>query len=177
MTVAPDVLRRAGIERIYRIHEVADPAAGAEWSVDVPGDDVWLVHTVSFRLVTSGAGGNRLPRLIADDGTIDWLTLAARNQQGVSASRTYTFVEGYGESYAIVDLDTSMLPAGGVLLQPGWGLRTVTNGIESGDQYSRVRLAITEAGARGLASEIAYELFRLLERARIGAGASVEELV
>lgn len=111
----------------------ANPAAVAEASVTVPAGETWQLQSVDLTLVTSVTAGNRRVALVIDDGANIVAKIVAAVDQAASLTVEYVFA-GAGENAAV---------RGGVLLEPlpaftlgpGWRIRTITTGMQAGDDY------------------------------------------
>jgi hypothetical protein len=127
-----------------KIVKVADPAAGAEFALTAPGNGLWRVLSVGFRLVTSAVVANRTAALVADDGTDIFFRTNASLQQAASLTVDYGAFAGASSGGFAGVAGLSPLIQDGVWLQPGWRLRTVTGAIDATDQYSRIVALVEE---------------------------------
>ena len=120
------------------------PAAGAEISETVPTLARWLLLTFRFVLVTSVTVANRYPQLLIDDGVNPVMQIDG--QRVIPASSTFGLNFGAGvpfrQSPGNVN-DTLALPVP-IKLLPGWRIRTSTNLIQAGDQYSTPQYVVEE---------------------------------
>lgn len=120
-----------------------DPAAGAEISETVPAGARWQLICLHATLVNSATVANRLPSLVVDDGTtiyyrsIDTGSLTASNTYPISWS-------AYGGvAQAAVRMAGAPIPAN-LLLTAGHRMRTITNGIDSGDNWGAPQYVVEE---------------------------------
>lgn len=133
-----------------RIERLASPAAGAEFSLICNDDGPWRVLALSFTFVTSAAVANRAVRLIADDTTTEYLRTRALGTQAAGLTHVYSGFEGSPGAAVLGNTMGLIWPAHGVLLMPGWRLRTSTDLIDVADQYSVIAALIhVYPGGRG----------------------------
>ena len=132
---------------LQRVATVANPAAGADWSITVPAGAQWLLQSVNAQLVTSATAGTRIPSLVITDNAAHVVfTGVASLSQAASLTYTYSWSPGAVASPAGSTSVSGPLPAL-LRLQPGWVIKTVTQGIQAGDQWSAISLAIQELAA------------------------------
>ncbi|HEY5985050.1 MAG TPA: hypothetical protein VIV12_01520 [Streptosporangiaceae bacterium] len=135
---------------------VADPAAGADWSVRIPVAESWLVQGLTATLVTSAAVANRAPRLeVTDEGVI-----ISRFQPGraPAASQTvrWSLVTG-GPSAA--NTNSTIGTWGGpteLLIHPGRTLQVITENIDVADQWLAIALDVIFELNRGAGAAKRY---------------------
>lgn len=99
--------------RVRRIALGATPAAGADWSVTVPGGFIWRVISAYASLVSSAAAGQRMPRLQISDGVATFLDLPPVNGQQASLTHRYSWLAS-GSTYQAVAGVPSTVIAGAV---------------------------------------------------------------
>lgn len=132
-----------GGPRILQLTPVAAPAAGADWTITVPGQGVWQLLAVRARLVTSATVANRVVGLGLNDQTTTVFNIDQPN--AVPASRTTDFnwapsmLQTQGSGDATV---TSRLPD--IPLMGGWRIASATGAIQIGDQWSNVNALAIE---------------------------------
>lgn len=127
----------------------SDPAAGAEVSVTVPAGKHWHLISVSVALV-QGATQTPQPILVIDDGTdVLFENFGSSTAQAVSTTCRYTWAEGLtlsGQVGATTNVHaTAPLPAG-LILGPGFRIRTSTLGIGANSDYGAPGLYYVEYG-------------------------------
>ncbi len=128
----------------YQVVQVAQPAAGAEFTLRATGQGAWRVLSLAFTLATSAVVANRRIALLADDGTDVWGAFPSANDQAASLNMRYGAHDG-AVSNAFGGTAWSIpLPATGLLLLPGHRLRSTTLNIDVADQYSAVRALVRE---------------------------------
>lgn len=111
-----------------------DPAAGAEISQTVPAGVVWRLTSIRFALTTDATVANRLPVLTFDDGTNVYFTSLANAAQAASLGVNYE-ASASGISVSVSGQQQMILPVQGIVMLPGWRVRTVTTAIVAGDNY------------------------------------------
>jgi len=120
-----------------------DPAAGAEVSESVPTNARWRLLSVRATLVTSVAVANRLTRWIIDDGTNIFFYPDDNSWQG--AGSTVNRLLSSVQTRGTIGWDVNaMLPVHPVILFQGWRIRTVTENLQAGDDYSAPQLMVEE---------------------------------
>lgn len=121
-----------------------DPAAGAEASVTVPAGDNWTLTSALISLVTDATVANRRVHLIIDDGTTTVLNLVGSVDQAASLTVVYSWTAGGNDSAAVRDgvLNLGQLPTD-LRLLPGWRIRTLTTGLQAGDNYGPLIVTYT----------------------------------
>ena len=133
-----------GVGPFLQVVQVANPAAGAEFTLKAPGQGIWRVMSLAFTLVTSAVVANRRVALLADDQTDVWFAAATT----VDLTATLTTRVGAYQGAASTGLAGSVLnvplPNDGLVLMPGYRLRTSTLNIDAGDQYSAIRAEVIE---------------------------------
>jgi hypothetical protein len=130
---------------------------GAELSITVPGGVVWRVQALSGILTTSAVAGTRIPFLQITDGT----TIAVKHMvaagQGVNTANTYSWIARGG---AVIDVSGSTFkcqPFADVPIPAGFVIRTVTAGIDVGDQWSAIVIYVIEIVQRSEEKQTAFE--------------------
>lgn len=123
----------------YEVVQVANPAAGAEFTLTVPGDgDVQLI-SLAFTLTTSAAVANRRVVLLADNQSDIWSVCPAAGDQAASLATRYgAFVGAPSNAFGALAA-TIPLPGPAFILPAGHRLRSSTFAIDAGDQYSLIR--------------------------------------
>lgn len=122
---------------------VANPAAGADWTVTVPAGEFWDVQSLTATLTTSAVVGNRAPRLEVSDGvnrineiqpsTIEAASLAVR--WGMSGGGS----TGSNSNGAGIGGWSGPSP---FLLNPGYIISTSTVNLDVADQWSQIALDV-----------------------------------
>lgn len=119
------------------------PGAGVEISETVPAGAIWRLKTFTFKLTASAAVANRVPHLIVDDGTNVLTDSPAPT--ALTAGQAGRLVTG-DNSFAAVAVDgTQWLPmVNSLRLLPGYRIRTLTTGLQAGDQYTAPQYLVDE---------------------------------
>lgn len=138
------LLRDLGLARMTQVIPQPVPAAGTEVSITVPGDSRWTVQLVSLRLVTSAVVANRAIVFRFDDPANRLASVGVVQNQIASQTIDYTVFGGpngrvsdIANGYQFVSF---VLP----ILQPGWRFRTVTSGLDVGDQFSQISITVID---------------------------------
>lgn len=129
---------------VKRAVPVPQPAAGAEWTVNVPGGRQWRIIGGAAQLVASAAVANRRPGLsLGDESTTTARTVSALQvQAGATALLGYLPDSGVT---APAGVDTvGLVPAWDAWIPGGFVISSATPGLQAGDQYSQVSLMIEE---------------------------------
>lgn len=121
----------------------ADPAAGAEFSETVPTAARWRLMGVAFTLVTDATVANRIPNLIVDDGAAEILRVSAAAAQTASTTIEYSAIAGGYSGGSGATRINLPLPAD-LILSAGYRVRSETNAIVAGDNYSAPQLLVEE---------------------------------
>lgn len=122
---------------------VANPAAGANWSVTVPTNARWLVRGITFTLTTSATVATRTVEVNLTDGVNQLQVFPAFNTQAASLGFRYNA----NSTTANVTTDTTQIQIpiyADLRMVAGWVLSTTTVNIQVGDQYSGIRLTLEE---------------------------------
>jgi len=122
---------------------VANPAAGADWTLTMAAGQRMLVKSLSAVFVASAAVGNRDLSIIVDDGANTvW-------QDGAALAVTAGQTAGFNVTTAstptpiLASIITVVIPPA-IFLVPGWRIRAFTTGILAGDQWSQIWLGVEE---------------------------------
>ena len=158
-----DVATRPGSPDELDILSFAAPAAGAEFSITVPGGEVWELHTLLTKLTTDATVANRHLELTLDDGNTVYERVPTSAATPASTLVTMQYVVGspgaYGASNKLMLAFGAIAP----VLFPGHRIRSSTLNLQAADQVGTQVLRIRRVRARSLAGQIAVELRRQLE--------------
>lgn len=148
--------------------DVANPAAGADWSVRTPGGKLWMVLGFRATLATSAVVANRQLRVSITDGAVE-----RANCQAITATITANLTATLGGYRGAVPGGAGSALVGGVglpdwPLDAGWTFGVVTVGLDAGDQWSAIRLVVEQYEVRGL--ERAAERYARAVADAYGAG-------
>lgn len=112
-----------------------DPAAGAELvAFTVPAGQVWELQSLRFSLVADATVANRRVHLVFDDGTNILAKVPVLSAQAASLTWAYSFVRE-ADNAAVQSLEVvTRLPR--LVLPSGFRVRTVTENLQAGDNFS-----------------------------------------
>lgn len=127
-----------------QVAQVAAPAAGAEFTLRAPGQGIWRVMSLAFTFVTSAVVANRRVSLLADDQTDVWFAAVSTVDLTATSTTRLSAYQGAAATGVAGSIVTVALPQDGLLLMPGYRLRSSTAGIDAGDQYSAIRAELIE---------------------------------
>jgi hypothetical protein len=127
-----------------RVVQVPTPAVGTDWSVAAPGQGLWRLLAFRYVFTTDANVANRLPSLIVDDGTSALLQVSAPAVQAAGIAQSYSGFPGSGGAALAGAPWLVPCPSDGILLLPGFRLRSSTTAIQVGDQFSAIALYIEE---------------------------------
>jgi hypothetical protein len=128
-----------------RIVKLANPSAGTDFALPVSGIGDWIVESIAFVLTTSAVVANRLVQLSADDGTDVFGRYGAPAIQVASLVQRYSGFIGSTGGGTAGNLTSLAFPTVGLYLPQGGFLRSVTQAIDVGDQYSAIVARVLEA--------------------------------
>jgi hypothetical protein len=120
----------------------ADPGAGVEISETVPAGVAWEIIAAQFLFTTSATAGNREPHLIVTDGSdVEKVRAGSASTQGASITdKRWCFSVNAsiaaGVTYAFIPLPP------GLIVPPGWKVKTAVGGLQVGDNLSAPTLYI-----------------------------------
>lgn len=123
---------------------IAVPAAGAEITATVPTGKMWVLMGFKATLTTSATVNNRVPTLIFDDGTNEFLRLVGRTN--IPASQT---VKILGETFDVLPSDVAnsleyyVIPLD-LELSPGFRITTSTTNLDTTDAYTAIYAIVKE---------------------------------
>lgn len=122
----------------------AQPAAGAGVTVQVPGADYQTLICVAFRLVTSAVVGNRTPKVsvVGGDGVFV-ASCAAGFATTAGTTVDYSFANGLHE-WDSAGTTVASGPCPNIPLEDGDTVTVTVDGIDAGDQLSRVRVTLIQ---------------------------------
>lgn len=127
-----------------RVISVVQPAVGTEWVQAAPGQGFWRVLGLRFVLITDANVANRAVSLILDDQTDSLIQIPAGAVQINGVTQPYSLFPG-SPSAALAGAPWLLpSPTDGLVLMPGFRLRSSTAAIQVGDQYSAIRLYVEE---------------------------------
>ncbi len=140
--MAPNFFEKNG-HGLIRLITGTNPAAGAEVSEAVPAGVRWRILTVEIILVAEVTAAVRTVELAFDDGANVYFDRKSPADQAASETREYHFSPvGYTDS-AFIDTDI-VLGIPPLILPAGHRIRTITNNLQSGDDFSAPLLLVEE---------------------------------
>jgi hypothetical protein len=148
---------------VQRVVPIASPAAGADWSVTVPGESTWALASVSATLVTSAVAGARAPIFTVTDGSSVLWRVAPGTTQATALTVTYSWLPEMGAPDTTITGGQLQVALPPTYLQPGNVFRVATALLDVGDQWSAIVVQAYEVfnghveRERGLADSIRDE--------------------
>jgi hypothetical protein len=131
-----------GVGNLRRIAGTS-PGAGVDISETVPTGAMWELVAFTANLVTSATVASRAPILVFDDGT----TLFANVRFGVlmpaSSNNTCTWAPTFPYDATFPGFSSAPLPPG-LILPPGYRIRTVTGNLQASDQWGAPSYLVQE---------------------------------
>jgi hypothetical protein len=119
---------------------ISTPGAGADFSFTVPNGVRMRPISLCATLTTSVAVSNRNPTLIIDDGVNVVADISASVAAVASGVFTITWADSMSFNSFLNSSITAALP-GNMFMLGGWHIRSVSSGIQAGDQWSAIRMA------------------------------------
>lgn len=138
----------------WRSRQIPQPAAGAELTFTCPGEVNLLVVSLAFSMTTDATVANRATSLVLDvEGftvfqSVAGVVLAASLTQKIGAFAGATRNGSAGGNTLIG------LPIPGLVMRPGWVLRTQTDNLAVGDQYTAAGFLMVEYETGPFASAV-----------------------
>ena len=158
-----------GVDVRRRVIQVPSPAAGADWSVQVPGGERWSIRSLVAQLQTSAVVANRGARVEVSDGNVRVASYQAAQVQAASVVARHTLVPG-GPAGANAQSQASQWPGPDpFILPPGWVLSTSTVNLDVGDQWSQIALHVLQEPVRGGTAARMFREWEEAEEARWAA--------
>lgn len=127
-----------------KVFRPAAPAAGAEVSVFPTTGGLWLVRSIVFTLTTDATVANRTVVVTADDGTTEFFRTPARSALAASSTGVHSAFDGSRGDVTSADTLVLSWPTDGLMLLPGYRLRTDTENLQAGDAFSAIALMIDD---------------------------------
>jgi len=122
-----------------------DPGAGSEISETVPTNALWILHGIQYTLVTDATVADRVSDLVIDDGTNE--VFRAFSFFNHTASKTVIYQRAAYGTRGDAPPDYrgifSSIPPN-LRLRAGWRIRTDTEALQTGDNYSAPILYVEE---------------------------------
>lgn len=130
--------------RLLRPLTFADPGAGQELTIAVPGDATWELVSLRLRFTASAVVANRHPSLVvADPDGKEFLRIDPQLVVAAAGVIDVNFAAGLGYVQA-ANPTLFGLPGDPFRLLPGWTIKTSTALLDVGDAYTAVRAIVRE---------------------------------
>ncbi len=123
---------------------VANPAAGADFTITAPGHGTLRVTGLRALFTASAAVANRIPSLIVSTGDGDVIVSPSGAAITAGLAVSLSAYEGSAPSGAAAGPQLWGFPSAGVTLLPGWRLRASTAAIDVGDTWTLIRASVVE---------------------------------
>lgn len=129
---------------VRRVVNVANPAAGADWSVAVPSGVMWRLTTGVATLTTSAAVANRLPGLsfVTSDGMI--YRSPDDNAIGANVVANRVYVCNGVNAQTVNNNSWSEVAVPDMWIPSGTLISSNTTAIDVADQWSNIHLFVGE---------------------------------
>lgn len=127
-----------------KVVNVAAPVAGAEFALTARGGEWWRVISVTWTFTTDANVANRAVALVAGDGTDTFWRVGTAAVQAAGQTGQYCAYAGAASSQTTGGVSAYPLPFGGLWLQSGWSLRSLTDQVQVGDAYTSIRALVQE---------------------------------
>ena len=124
--------------------QIANPAAGAEWTFTVPAGQVMEILSLHWVLATSAAVANRVSGFEILDGAGNVVGIWRGGAvQAASLTENYSIGPFDGQSDPNGNFGAIIVPAPqGLHLPAGFTIRSLSQNLQAGDQYSQIWMAI-----------------------------------
>lgn len=131
------------LRSVVRVVPVADPAAGSEVVIQVPGGVFWRVLSLTARLVASVAVANRQVNLVMDDVTTVFCRIPPTFSQTAGQTEDYTWARGVTQVGAGLPA-SNLFPLPDLILPPVHRIRTITTALDVADDWGAPGLLVAE---------------------------------
>lgn len=139
-----DEFRLEQYEQTPRVVTVANPAAGSDWSLFVPGGVVWQVQSILTRFNTNATVANRVPAIVIGDGSNNVMRVSGANAATASNTHRYCWMKTFGVSNG-PDVSNAMSTSfPDVPIPGGWQIQVVTTGLQAGDAWTEIAFYVVE---------------------------------
>jgi hypothetical protein len=132
------------LEGVRRVVMVANPGAGADWSVTVPGGHQWRLIGGAGVFTTSAVVANRFSALQVSDSDGVFYFNGSTSAQAASLAITTVYVPSTALFPASLFGPRNLVPFSPTWLRPGDILAASTFAIDVGDQWTSVRLRVED---------------------------------
>lgn len=148
-------------EAIPRVIPVPNPAAGADWNINVTAGALWIPLSIRAQLVASAVVANRFPRLRYSDGSSVFYGSGVAAPATASTNFIYTWARGMGYDRSN---GSGTDPSGGLPTFPifgGFNISVSTASIDVADQWINVFVYVLEVEERSYDVELGMDLAAL----------------
>lgn len=122
---------------------VANPAAGTDWSVTVPTARRWQLLAARARLTTGAAVANRFAGIVHTDGTNQLYFAGQNNAIVASSTGLLVFTPGV-QPFSDTQGDFLVPLPSPDILEQGYVINSFTVGLQAADQWSGIQLMLQE---------------------------------
>lgn len=136
---------------------MADPSAGADWTVTVPAGALWIPQAVYGILAASAVAGTRLPSLVFSNGEQVWARVISAAGVAVSTTGRFSWLREYGDHFNIAADPTRNQSLPRLLCRGGTVISSSTVALGVADQWSGVVLSVVEVIEQTPEVAAAYE--------------------
>lgn len=126
----------------YKTITVANPAAGAEWSITVTATKIWEVLSISCQLITDATVATRRIVISFNDGTNEIFKVGSQGTQTASLTNFHSFAENINSSATHGAAVSTTMPK--IVLPAGYKIETKSLSLQAGDQYALITLYVKE---------------------------------
>lgn len=128
---------------LTRSLQIANPAAGAEFTFTNATMTRLRVTSISATLTTAVAAANRMANVVIDDGANIVAQLPAFSLQAASLAFVYTGSSGVAGYLAPGTTVVIGFPSD-LMLAASWRIRSLTTAIQAADQWSNIWMSVQE---------------------------------
>lgn len=158
-------------ESFLLVEAQADPPAGADFAITVPGRATWELIALRAVLVVDATVATRAVHLMLDDGTRVYCEVPQSRTQIASETWTYTWARDLGYAANDTTAFAQLLGIPSIALPPGHRIRASTANLQAADNWAAPVLLVREVPERGELGELAAELRVLHHQLAALAGA------
>jgi hypothetical protein len=138
------IRQRKPVDRLSYVTPAATPAAGADWSTQVPPGRAWRILSICAQFVTSSTAATRSPELRYSQGANTFCSLGAAAGTVASQTAIYTWAALGTSTSALVTRVTVTEGVPNIWLLQGTTIGTTTVNLQAGDQWSAIWLYVDE---------------------------------
>lgn len=127
-----------------RVITGSTPSAGAEITETVPTGARWELLALGAVLTASAVVTSRIPALALDDGATEFFRYQIAYNATASAVWRYQWAQGNGDGQPFGSLNIRGLIPIGIRLGAGFRVKTITQNLDVGDQWSSPKFLVRE---------------------------------